>query len=304
MTHQHHSHAHNTPFIIAVEGLDKSGKHTASQKIHDALNQAGLPTYTDSFPQYEHDFGALLYRYLHGELSLDAPTVELLYAIDKQAYQSVLRERHTKDLYDVALLDRYMHSGLCYGEYMNRHAHHMSAITPATPDSTSEWLTTIHSQLTPPTIVLYMDVNPRASRDRTGKHTCTHEFQAGSTNDRYESDLERLAFARFMYARDLGIPLPEQALTQELALSATDTLSDFGTWLDYEQDRLDAFFARKPIWFPDEIRTSTQRIPCDVYAIDATRPLEEVDELLDHVIPHMIRRVYQHKHARNLQRDA
>lgn len=74
--------------LIAVEGIDGSGKGTQCRLLFEALCQTGIATEFFQFPQYESSFfGEEVGRYLHGEygqLSEVPPKFSaLLYALDR-----------------------------------------------------------------------------------------------------------------------------------------------------------------------------------------------------------------------------
>ncbi len=53
--------------LIALEGIDGSGKRTQLDLLAGALDARGLPTFRISFPRYESFYGKLVGQYLNGE---------------------------------------------------------------------------------------------------------------------------------------------------------------------------------------------------------------------------------------------
>ena len=70
--------------LIALEGIDGSGKRTQLDLLAGALDARGLATMRISFPRYESSFGKLVARYLNGEFgsieAVDPHLSALLYA--------------------------------------------------------------------------------------------------------------------------------------------------------------------------------------------------------------------------------
>ena len=53
--------------LIAIEGLDGSGKTTQIELLSKRLREEGIPADTISFPNYESDSSALVKMYLAGD---------------------------------------------------------------------------------------------------------------------------------------------------------------------------------------------------------------------------------------------
>ena len=102
--------------LIAIEGIDGSGKRTQLDLLARALDSRGVPFFRISFPCYESSFGRLVARYLNGDFGpLDAVDPHLsavLYAGDrfeaKPRIESELAAGRT------VLADRYVASNLAH----------------------------------------------------------------------------------------------------------------------------------------------------------------------------------------------
>ena len=103
--------------LIAIEGIDGSGKGTQTVRLRDALSARGLRIGTLTFPQYEANrFGRLIGQFLDGRFgSLDDVPPELsalLFAGDrlesKPRLLSLLAEC------DAVVLDRYVASNIAH----------------------------------------------------------------------------------------------------------------------------------------------------------------------------------------------
>ena len=54
-------------FLIVIEGLDGSGKHTQSELLAEGLRARGLMVRKVSFPDYDSPGSSLVKMYLGGE---------------------------------------------------------------------------------------------------------------------------------------------------------------------------------------------------------------------------------------------
>lgn len=76
--------------LIAIEGLDGSGKATQSQALCQAIQEMGLPVRRITFPDYESDSSALVRMYLAGKFGSSAQDVSAyaasaFFAVDRFA---------------------------------------------------------------------------------------------------------------------------------------------------------------------------------------------------------------------------
>ncbi len=102
--------------LIALEGIDGSGKRTQLELLASALEARGLSTRRVSFPQYETLYGKLIGRYLNGEFGsleqVDPHLSALLYAGNRLEAKARLEEDLSAG--EIVLADRYIGSNLAH----------------------------------------------------------------------------------------------------------------------------------------------------------------------------------------------
>lgn len=103
--------------LIAIEGIDGSGKGTQAERVTAHLDAAGLRTTQLSFPRYAHtEFGAAIGKFLDGQFgSLDEVHPQfaaLLFAGDR--FESRAHLMQLVETHDVVVLDRYVPSNIAH----------------------------------------------------------------------------------------------------------------------------------------------------------------------------------------------
>src|SRR6202022_3266538 len=102
--------------LIAIEGIDGSGKRTQLDLLTQALHADGVDVYSTGFPQYDSWFGKMVGQFLNGDLGalevVDPHFTALLYAGDrfeaKPKIEAALNEGK------LVLIDRYIGSNLAH----------------------------------------------------------------------------------------------------------------------------------------------------------------------------------------------
>ena len=119
--------------LIALEGIDGSGKRTQLDLLAHELDARGLATLRISFPRYESSFGKLVARYLNGEFgsleAVDPHLSALLYAGDRLEAKAELESALAAG--KIVLADRYIGSNL---------AHQSERVPPEQRDEFLAWL--------------------------------------------------------------------------------------------------------------------------------------------------------------------
>ena len=119
--------------LIALEGIDGSGKRTQLDLLARALGAQGRATMQISFPRYESSFGRLVARYLNGEFGsleqVDPHLSALLYAGDRLEAKPEIEAALAAGT--IVLADRYVGSNL---------AHQTERVPPEQREEFLAWL--------------------------------------------------------------------------------------------------------------------------------------------------------------------
>ena len=159
--------------LIAIEGLDQSGKATQAQLLRDELRQGGTRARVVSFPDYGTSIGEEIARALQGERDYSPEVMQLLYVANRFERKADLERWLDGGL--VVVCDRYVASTVAYGEAQGLDA---------------DWLTQMQRLLPAPDLTILLDIAPELAVERkaTGR-------------DRYERDLSLLGRVRESYLR-------------------------------------------------------------------------------------------------------
>lgn len=103
--------------LIAIEGIDGSGKGTQAKRLLDRLLAAHVSATLVSFPRYSQThFGRTIGRFLNGEFGaldvVDPHLAATLYASDRLESKSFLIEQTQK--FEVVVCDRYVASNTAH----------------------------------------------------------------------------------------------------------------------------------------------------------------------------------------------
>lgn len=163
-------------FLIAIEGLDQSGKETQARLLHQRLTADGHQSHIVDFPDYTTSIGAEIGRALGGERDYGPDVLQLLFIANR--YEIKPRIERWKAEGAVVICDRYEASSVAYGE-----AHGVD----------TAWLTDVQRLLPRPDLTLLIDIAP----DLAARRKATNR-------DRFERDLDLLSRVRTSYLRQAG----------------------------------------------------------------------------------------------------
>ena len=159
--------------LVAIEGLDQSGKATQAQLVRDQLRGGGTRARVVSFPDYGTSIGEEIARALQGERDYGPEVMQLLYIANRYERKADLTRWLEGGL--VVVCDRYVASSVAYGESQGLDV---------------DWLTQTQRFLPAPDLTILLDIAPALAVERkaTGR-------------DRYERDLALLGSVRDSYLR-------------------------------------------------------------------------------------------------------
>src|SRR5215510_10476736 len=100
--------------LIAIEGLDQSGKQTQAELLRDRLKQDGHKSRVVAFPDYATSIGEEIARALQGEREYGADVMQLLYVANRYERKPDLLRWLDGGL--IIVCDRYRASSVAYGE--------------------------------------------------------------------------------------------------------------------------------------------------------------------------------------------
>jgi dTMP kinase len=179
--------------LIAIEGIDGSGKRTQVELLEKALVDAGYAVFSTGFPQYDSWFGKMVGQFLNGDFgpleTVDPHFSALLYAGDR--FEAKFRLDTALNQGKIVLADRYIGSNL---------AHQTARAPAAGRPAFVSWIEHLEYNiynLPREALVLYLRVPPREAQDlvaRKSARTYTTVKQ-----DLQEASLRHLEDASAMY---------------------------------------------------------------------------------------------------------
>jgi dTMP kinase len=179
--------------LIAIEGIDGSGKRTQVELLEKALIASGHAVYSTGFPQYDSWFGKMVGQFLNGELGalevVDPHFSALLYAGDR--FEAKPRLEAALNQGKIVLVDRYIGSNL---------AHQTARVQAANRPAFVSWIEHLEYNiynLPRETKVLYLRVPPREAQQLVTRKSARSYTTV--KQDLLEASLSHLEEAAAMY---------------------------------------------------------------------------------------------------------
>jgi dTMP kinase len=179
--------------LIAIEGIDGSGKRTQVELLKDALSARGHQTFVTGFPIYDSWFGAMVGKFLDGGFGplekVDPQFAALLYAGDRfEAKRQIVDALAAGK---IVLADRYVGSNM---------AHQTARVPAAERGEFAKWIEHLEYGiygLPRESAVIYLRVPPTEAQKLVALKS-TRAYTA-STHDLLEENLRHLEDAAGIY---------------------------------------------------------------------------------------------------------
>jgi dTMP kinase len=179
--------------LIAVEGIDGSGKRTQVELLTLTLKARGHSVYSTGFPQYDSWFGKMVGKFLNGDFGsleiVDPHFTALLYAGDR--FEAKFKLEAALDSGQIVLVDRYIGSNL---------AHQTARVPPAERSEFLKWIEHLEYEiygLPHESLILYLRVPPLEAQRLVALKSARSYTSA--QKDLQEASLRHLQDAAEMY---------------------------------------------------------------------------------------------------------
>ena len=179
--------------LIAIEGIDGSGKRTQVELLEKALVSSGHVVYSTGFPQYDSWFGKMVGQFLNGDFgaleTVDPHFSALLYAGDRFEAKPHLETALSQGR--IVLADRYIASNL---------AHQTARVPAEDREAFISWIEHLEYNiynLPRESLVLYLRVPPREAQQLIARKS-TRSYTSVK-QDLQEASLSHLEQAAAMY---------------------------------------------------------------------------------------------------------
>lgn len=140
--------------LIALEGLDRSGKTTQVQLLEKRFAAARRPVKALRFPDRSTPTGKIIDEYLRGNKDLDDHAIHLLFSANRWESAKMIRDLINDGT--SVICDRYYLSGIVYSVAKNN------------PSITLPWARTPEVGLPRPDIAVFLDLEEEVARARGG----------------------------------------------------------------------------------------------------------------------------------------
>jgi len=166
--------------LIAVEGIDSSGKGTQSEILREHLESNGHTVKIYSFPRYDTPLGGIVASYLRGEFgqreTIPPEAVALFYALDRYQFAEEIGEHLGNG--EVVICDRYTESNLAYQG---------ARIEKEGKNEFAAWVKGVESRMPTADVVIFLDL-PVEEAKKLRSTRSAKDYLKGEAEDIHESD--------------------------------------------------------------------------------------------------------------------
>jgi len=159
--------------IIAIEGIDQSGKGTQCDKLIDRLRKNGNEVESISFPNYFTIIGKEIKAFLAGERDYNPHVRHMLLSLNRWEHKDIIDKWLEEG--KIIVFDRYSGSNYAYGLMKGLDI---------------DWLLNLEKGLPEPDITILLDLLPHVSLDRKVFGRDIHEKDQNYLNKVREEYLE------------------------------------------------------------------------------------------------------------------
>jgi len=189
---------HKKGCLIVFEGIEGSGKTTASVNLQKYLTSRGYKAKWTREPT-RSKIGMLIEDILTGQMAVAEEAIPLLFAADRADHTKRIIMPWIKRGY-IVIGDRYLHSSLAYQKSGMEKAFN--------PD----WLKKINKYALDPNLIIFLDISPEEGLSRIGKGQRIQD-------DKFFEDLEAQKKIREAYHELLDLNKPSYSLLQRDLIS-------------------------------------------------------------------------------------
>ncbi|MBI1315098.1 dTMP kinase [bacterium] len=180
--------------LIAIEGIDGSGKGTQAKRLHEQLIEIGVRSELISFPRYSQThFGRTIGRFLNGEFGqldqVDPHLAATLYAADR--FESLGMLTDLLATRDVVVSDRYVPSNI---------AHQGAKRSGEARQQLADWISTVEYQvfgLPQADLIIHLDLPAEIAQELIAKKS--KRDYTDKAADLQEADRDYLSAVRQAY---------------------------------------------------------------------------------------------------------
>ncbi len=175
-------------FLIAIEGVDSSGKATQAKILYENIKNEGRKVMMVEFPDYKSNSSALVKMYLNGDFGKNPKEVNpyaasVFFAADRFASFNITWKKFYEEGY-IIICDRYVTSNMIYQAAKFEDGKER--------DDYLEWLADLEFEklkLPVPDIVIFLNISPRYCshliKSRMNKITGKKEKDIHEKNEEY-----------------------------------------------------------------------------------------------------------------------